>query len=245
MKPLHVRRRLVSAVAAAGLLALAAGCSGSADPGSPKSGGRGAGAGDKAEPTAAVPTQAQLKKALVTKVEAEGYEATDNNGPAVRPQADKPECTALADMTASGTDRTPSARAWASRTYGSTSAPGLAVTTSLSSYEGRGAQQTVDGVRKAVAACPDGFTTTGNNGGSTVKYVSVKGEQAAKSGDDSVAWQMTGESQGRQVPMHLTLVREGSTVALFFTLHLTDPEKAKLPQDLLDAQLSKLADAAG
>jgi hypothetical protein len=188
-------------------------------------------------------TEAQLKQALVTKTEAAGYQAEDNDIAAVRPKADKDECRALADMTASGTTRTPEANAWASRNFSSAAKPGMSVTTSLLSYEGDGAKQTIADIRKAVEACSDGFSTTGNNGGATVTYVSVTTQQPLKGGDESVSWVMTGEAQGQQLPMDLTAVREGNALAVFFTIHLLDPKKAELPQDLFDAQLTKLGDA--
>ncbi|MBT2507244.1 hypothetical protein J7I98_15355 [Streptomyces sp. ISL-98] len=247
MKTLASRTLVPAVTAAAALLALTTGCS-SSDANSPKDDNP---ATEKAadqpakEPRGAVLTETQLKAALVGKADAKAYEPEDNTAPAVRPKADKPECTALADMTASGTGRTPEAEAWASRTYGSSTAPGLAVKTGLLSYEGEGAQQTLDGVRKAMTDCAGGFSTTGNNGGATVKYVSVKPEQNAKSGDDSLSFVMTGEVQGAQVPMRFTLVREDNTVASFFTIHLAEPAKAKLPQDLFTSQVTKLAEHAG
>jgi hypothetical protein len=235
------------AIAAATVAALLTGCSGngSKDADSRDSGSKQPVAEKTIQPAAAGPvlTETQLTQALVTKTEAAGYQAEDNNIAAVRPQADKDECRALADMTASGTTRTPEASAWASRSFTSAAEPGLSVTTSLFSYEGDGAQQTIAGVRKAVEACSDGFSTTGNNGGATVTYVSVTAQQPLKGGDESVSWVMSGEAQGQQLPMHLTAVREGNAMAVFFTIHLLAPKKAELPRDLVDAQLTKLAGA--
>ncbi|MGW1880990.1 hypothetical protein [Streptomyces sp. NPDC001970] len=245
---MRIRTTAVAVVSAAALLTGCSGSgsgSGSEDAGS-KSPAAGQGASEQpTQPAAAGPvlTEAQLKQALVTKTEVAGYQAEDNNIAALRPKADKDECRALADMTASGTTRTPVAGAWASRNFSSAAKPGMSVTTSLLSYEGDGAQQTVADIRKAVEACADGFSTTGNNGGATVTYVSVAAEEALKGGDESVSWVMTGEAQGQQVPMHLTAVREGNALAVFFTIHLLSPKEAELPQDLFDAQLTKLAEA--
>ncbi|MFD7442313.1 hypothetical protein [Streptomyces sp. NPDC059909] len=242
-----------TAVAVATAAALLAGCSGSgSDTGSEGAGGAKSPATEQpadeqpTQPAAAGPvlTEAQLKQALVAKTEIAGYEAEDNDVAAVRPKADKEACRALADMTASGTTRTPVAGAWASRNFSPASAPGMSVTTSLLSYEGDGARQTVADIRKAVEACSDGFSTTGNNGGATVTYTSVTAaQQPLEGGDESVSWVMTGEAQGQQLPMHLTAVREGNALAVFFTIHLLSPKGAKLPQDLFDAQLAKLAEA--
>ncbi|MEV0323332.1 hypothetical protein ACIBKX_11885 [Streptomyces sp. NPDC050658] len=241
-------RRRASALTAATATALLAltGCSDSSDGDDSKDSGKGSGneatASPNAEPTEApAPAAAdQLKKALVTKAEAKGYSAQDNADTNVTPKSDKPQCRALADATASGTNRTPKAAAWASRSYGSTASPGLAVTTSVFSYEGDGAQKTLADLRKAVPACAGGFSTSGNNGGATVAYKSVKSEQVAAGGDESVSWEMTGAAQGSEVPMHMTAVRVENTVTLFLTLHLTDPQQAKLPSDLLSAQVAKV-----
>ncbi|AVH56901.1 MULTISPECIES: hypothetical protein [Streptomyces] len=239
-----------TAVAVATAAALLTGCSdsgsgsekpGAKSPGSEQTAGR---QPDQKAAAGAVLSEAELRQALATATEATGYQAKDNDVPATRPKADKAACRALADMTATGTTRTPEANAWASRSFTSESAePGLSVTTSLFSYEGEGAQQTVAGIREALDACADGFTTTGNNGGATITYTSVTAEQPLEGGEEAVSWVMTGEAQGQQVPMHLTAVREGNTLAVFFTIHLLSPEKTELPKDLFDTQMTKLADA--
>ncbi|MET9515944.1 hypothetical protein [Streptomyces sp. NPDC002994] len=247
MKTLASRRLAPAVTAAALLAALATGCAGS-DPASPAKDAKDSNPTAEQpadQPAGAVLTAAQLKAALVTPADAKGFEGVDNTPTPVRPKSDKPECSPLADATASGTARTPEAKAWSSRNYSSGATPGLSTTTSLFSYEGEGAQQTLDSLRKAVTDCAGGFSTSGNNGGATVKYVSVKPGESAKAADDSVSWVMTGEAGGTQVPMHLTAVREDNTVALFFTIHLTDPSKSKLPQDLFTSQTAKLTEHAG
>lgn len=243
----NTSRRLATALTAAALLtALTAGCA-NEDP-APAEGGRPAaeqsGRSAAEEPTGVVLTEAQLKAALVTKADAKSYAAEDNSTAPVRPESATPECAPLADMTASGTGRTPRAEAAASRSFGSRTAPGLAVTIGLYSYEGKGAQQTLDGARKAVADCASGFSTSGNNGGATLEYSSVKAGQKPDAGDDAVSWLMTAESQGQKVPMHFTVVRENSTVAVFCTIALSTTVKAELPQDLFGSQITKLAEHA-
>ncbi|MDG4862770.1 hypothetical protein P8605_32000 [Streptomyces sp. T-3] len=249
-------RPLVAGLATVASLTLAGGCSGSG--GSDSSGnsgnsgnsGKGHGSQHQAKvtpdpdpDTAPALTEAQLRAALATEAEAEGYAAKDNLAEAARPTADDPRCRALADATASGIERTPAAKAWASRSYGSTTAPGVVVTTVLMSYEGEGAARAVADLRTAIGACGAGFKTLGNSDGSTLTYVSVESGQAPRGGDESVAWTMTGEAQGQRIPLNWTAVREGGTVALFLTAHRTDPAGAQLPPSLLDAQLAKLATA--
>ncbi|WP_327353896.1 hypothetical protein [Streptomyces sp. NBC_01304] len=256
----HMRvRPLVAGLAALASLTLVAGCSGSDSDSDSGKGGKQHGSQQRQpEPTStkaeakakgdatAVLGEARLKAALVTEAEAKdkGYTAVDNDAKAARPTAGRPECRALADATASGVERTPAAKAWTSRSYGSTTSAGLAVTTVLMSYEGVGAARTVADLRTAIGACGSGFKTRGNSDGSTLTYVSVRSGKAPEGGDEALAWTMTGEAQGQRVPLNWTAVREGDTVALFLTIHRTDPAGAKLPQDLLDAQLAKLS-AAG
>ena len=135
-KAFDALRAVATAVVA---LACVAGCS--AEPSEPAGD---AGKADKAESSAApVPSEIRLAGALANKTDVRGYRLEDNDQPAVRPKADREECRPLADMTGSGVDRTPAAKAWSSRSYGSTTERGLAVTTSLFSYEGDGAATTL------------------------------------------------------------------------------------------------------
>ncbi|MDI3385601.1 hypothetical protein QIS99_05130 [Streptomyces sp. B-S-A8] len=239
MKQICTRRPLRAVATAAVALACAAGCSG--------------GPTDRTGPepkrtkssAAPVPSEIRLAGALATSTDVRGYRLEDNDQPAVRPEADREACRPLADMTGSGVERTPAAKAWASRSYGSTTERGLAVTTSLFSYEGDGAAVTVAAVRKALKECADGFSTSGNNGGATVEYVDVRTDEAPAGGDEAVAWSMTGKAQGQKVPLRMTAVRQGNVLALFLALHLTSPEKAELPRDLYDAQLKRLKQRLG
>ncbi|MDQ8704202.1 hypothetical protein RCO28_17155 [Streptomyces sp. LHD-70] len=234
-----MRRPLRAVATAVVALACVAGCSaGSSEPDTP------AASATKSSATP-VPSEIRLAGALATRTDVRGYRLEDNDQPAVRPKADREACRPLADMTGSGVTRTPAAKAWSSRSYGSTTERGLAVTTSLFSYEGEGAATTIAAVRMALKDCADGFSTSGNNGGATVEYVDVRTDEAPSGGDEAVAWSMTGKAQGQQVPLRMTAVRQGNVLALFLALHLSDPEQAELPQDLYDAQLRKLRQTLG
>ncbi|MDI3405424.1 hypothetical protein [Streptomyces cavernicola] len=239
-----MRRPLRAVATAAVALACVAGCS--AEPGDAAGDAGKADKAGAAERTAApVPSEIRLAGALATRTDVRGYRLEDNDQPAVRPKADREECRALADMTGSGVERTPMAKAWSSRSYGSTTERGLAVTTSLFSYEGDGAATTLADLREALDDCADGFSTSGNNGGATVEYVAVRAEEVPSGGDEAVAWSMTGRAQGQKVPLRMTAVRQGNVVALFLALHLTEPEKGELPRDLYDAQLRRLKQTLG
>lgn len=239
-----LRRSGALALAGAATAALLTGCTGSSDgQGSSSPSGKPLAGPQKAAAGLAVLRGDTIRKALVTQSELRSYQAQEISPSELRPQADREECRPLADMTASGTARTPEAVDFASRSFVSTGNPGLTVTVSLFSYEGDDARRTVADVRKALATCGAGFSTTGNSGGSTVKYVAVKEEKAPEGGDESVAWRMTGTAQGSAMPMQVTAMRQGRNVAVFFTLNLLDPKKADLPNDLHGRQTSKLAKA--
>lgn len=56
-----------------------------------------------------------------------------------------------------------------------------------------------------------------------------------------MSWVMDCVADGARIPMRLTAVREGSTLAVFFALHLTDPGKAEPPEGICTAQTAELA----
>lgn len=239
-----LRRGGALALAGVAAAALLTGCTSSGGPeGSSSPTGKPLAGPEKAGPGMAVLRGDTIRKALVTDTELRSYEAQEISPPNVRPKSDREECRPLADMTASGKARTPEAVDFASRSYVSTGTPGLTTTVSLFSYEGDDARRTFTDVRKALATCGAGFTTSGNSGGSTVKYVAVKEEEAPEGGDEAVSWRMTGTAQGSAMPMQITAVRQGRNVAVFFTLNLLDPKKADLPKDLHGRQTAKLAKA--
>ena len=172
MSPLR-RRSLSSVLTAVALVASVTGCAGP----EPE---RGSGATPRAEasaPAAAAPAalgEAELRRMFVADAGTKGFVSRENDVAAVRPEADDEACRPLADMTASGTARTPEAAAWASRSFTSPAAPGLVVTVNLASYGDGGAQRTVSDLRTAIDACAGGFGTSDNNGGGTVTYTSVE-----------------------------------------------------------------------
>lgn len=199
------------------------------------------------EPTGPALSEAQLKKALLAKSDIKGYEAEDPKQQPLRPTTDKTECLPLADVTGYGTEREPAPKAFVSRNFGA-SAPdqvGLAITDVLMAYEGEDAASSLAQVRTALKACGGGFKTTNNNGGQTVAYVSVKEQKAPTGGDEAVAFQLVGEANGQKIPLNFAMVRSGSTVLQFMSLHLTEQAGAPVPQNLVDAQLAKLDEAAG
>ncbi|GAA2920179.1 hypothetical protein [Streptomyces enissocaesilis] len=93
--------------------------------------------------------------------------------------------------------------------------------------------------------CAGAFPTSGNNGGATIAYSSVRAEEHPGAGDGPVSWVMTAEAEGSEFPMRCTVVREDSTVAVLLAIRLADPARAKLPQDLFDRRAARPAEHAG
>lgn len=239
-----LRRSGALALAGGLAAALLTGCTGSSgESGSPGPSGASGNPAGKGGARSAVLLADALRTALVSQADVPSYQAQDISPSELRPRADRADCRPLAEMASSGTARTPEAADWASRSFLSSGTPGLTVTVSLFSYEGDGARETLANVRKALKACGDGFSTSGNTDGATVKYVEVRGEDAPEGGDEAVAWTMTGTTQGTEMPVHLTAVREGRNVAVFFALNLLEPKEAQLPGDLHSRQIAKLAKA--
>ncbi|SFK31316.1 PknH-like extracellular domain-containing protein [Streptomyces pini] len=247
-------RALLVAAMVAPLLAFTAACGGS-DDASGKDAEKRPGSGSSASPEAGeqngkaagpVLDEAALKKALLADGEVKGYQVAAADQESVTPKADRDECRPLADLTAHGTGRTPRARAFATQGFAGTGqgTAGRIVTVSLLSYDGDGAARTVEGVRSAIEACGDGFTTSGNNGGETVRYTAVEEIEAPEGGDEAVAVRLVGEAEGTEVPMHFAVVRSGASLAQFMGLNIKSPSGASVPRDIVTAQVDKLAGTA-
>ena len=112
---------------------------------------------------------------------------------------------------------------------------------SLSSYDGKGAQDTIDGLRTAATACSGGFGLT--VAGDKQKVVEIE-EEKISGGEEAVAWTVTVEQDGEKAPFKLVVVRQGATIASFTSLNLAASGTGKdydLPTAVVDAQLAKLA----
>lgn len=113
--------------------------------------------------------------------------------------------------------------------------------TTLSSYEGKGAEESVADLRTAATGCASGFTLTA--AGSKQKVVKIT-EEKVKGGEDAAGWTVNIESDGDRTTMKLVQVRQGSTVASFTALNLAAAASGKdfeLPTAVIDAQAAKLA----
>ncbi|MER6835469.1 hypothetical protein ACWIG2_17910 [Streptomyces cellulosae] len=113
----------------------------------------------------------------------------------------------------------------------------------LTTYAPGGAQAVLADVKKAVAACGDGFTAKGSNG-STV-YEAVAAEDVAPAGEETVGFTATTSFQGVSHTLHTQVVRAGDVVGVYFAadgmaMVTGRPSDAKLPPAVVKAQSAKL-----
>lgn len=125
---------------------------------------------------------------------------------------------------------------------------GTVTIVSLSSYEGDGAQKAMSSVSDAVKGCAGGFTATAKGAKDDAeKFTKVEAEKASGSGDESVAFAVTGVADGDKIVVHGEAVRHGSTVATYYSMNLAafladgKPKEYGIPAELIKAQAGKLA----
>ncbi|MFD8000248.1 hypothetical protein [Streptomyces mirabilis] len=125
---------------------------------------------------------------------------------------------------------------------------GTVTIVSLSSYEGDGAQKAMSSVSDAVKGCASGFTATAKGAKDDAqKFTKVEAEKASGSGDESVAFAVTGDADGDKIVVHGEAVRHGSTVATYYSMNLAvfladgKPKEYGIPAELIKAQAGKLA----
>lgn len=167
--------------------------------------------------------------------------------------SDKPECLPLVKAqsmapvgTAVGTARTkavakgkePAADASpeekAKAAMAALSATATAVT--LSSYEGKGAEEALATLKTAGTACAGGYT--GSQSGDSLKITKVAPGASVTAGDEALAYTVVGDADGEKLSMELVIVRKGNTLATFSALSLAGT--AEQPKAVVDAQVKKL-----
>lgn len=113
--------------------------------------------------------------------------------------------------------------------------------TSLSSYDGKGAPDTVGTLRTAATDCAGGFSMTAD--GTKQKVLKVT-EAKASGGEEAAAWTVTAEQDGEKMPLQLAVVRQGGTVATFSALNLAASagtgKTFGQPTEVITAQSAKL-----
>ncbi|MCH0542388.1 hypothetical protein I3F58_23110 [Streptomyces sp. MUM 203J] len=248
-----VRRSAVAATAVS-LALLVTACGGEAkDDAAPEETAKAdssAPAADAPAPAAEVLSADELEKALVVQGDVEGFKVKKPMDAALKMletgsvTTDKAECEPLARLVISFKLGEPAATA-ATQATAELDKKNLfdmkSTMIGLSSYEGKGAEETLASVRTAGGACADGFTYT--VGAETTKVTKVE-ELKVSGGDEATGWVVTTEVDGEKMPYHAGLVRQGSTLAAFPTLNLGSAVTGKdsdFPAALATAQVEKLA----
>ncbi|WP_236242887.1 hypothetical protein [Streptomyces sp. CC228A] len=259
MRSMLVRRSAVAA-SAVSLALLVTACGGSKDDNADaapkdKAGAASASAAPAAaEPAAKVLSEAELKKALVTDADLEGFKIKAGDTAQVAALAkskvstDKAECEPLARLLTSVPMGEPAARALAmanqspkKEDLAAGKLGGSMTLVGLASYEGKGAEEALASLRAAGAACAGGFTVTQD--GAAVKVTKLE-ELKVSGGDEATGWKVTAEVDGTPSLYQAAAVRQGATLATFPVQDLgfvVTGKAGDYPAALSDAQIGKLA----
>ncbi|MFE6888853.1 hypothetical protein [Streptomyces sp. NPDC057694] len=225
--------RVLAGVCTVAVLATTAACGsgggGDAKGDSGKSGGGKPAAGLKAL------TEAELTQAVITKDDVKGYrvgKTPDAEIPDVSVPADPSSCQAIADMMLLGTE--PDAKARVSRSLSSlTATDATVIRVALLAQPEADAKKVVADLRAQSEKCAS-FEHT------DYKYAKVEPREAPALGDEAVSYAMTAKIEGEEIPAVYTVVRSGSTLAVFYGANLLSAKKAQVPQEMIEAQVAKL-----
>ncbi|MFI6104504.1 hypothetical protein [Streptomyces sp. NPDC051310] len=184
-------------------------------------------------------TGAGLEQAILTTADVPGYTVGPMDPPPARGETpDEAACRPITELL--GGRPEPAARTAAYRQItGANPQSRPAVSMFLTSHGGQGAATVLNRLRTAMTACGDGFTTTGPTGPSA--YRGVRELPPVKTGDDSLAFQLTASFEGDPVPLVFHVVRSGGTVATFYTANFEGPATPVMPAALVTAQAAKLS----
>ncbi|WP_327368994.1 hypothetical protein [Streptomyces sp. NBC_01217] len=111
----------------------------------------------------------------------------------------------------------------------------------LASYDGKGAEETIAGLRTAATECAGGFAFTAAG---TKQKVSKITEEQIKAGEEALAWTVLVEQDGEKSPFKLVAFRQGATVVSFSAFNLAAAGGGAdfgLPTALVERQAAKLA----
>ncbi|HWU04923.1 MAG TPA: hypothetical protein VN520_00685 [Streptomyces sp.] len=258
MRTTAVRRTTLAAVVAS-LTLLTTACSGS-DSGAEADGGApGAKGGASAEPAAVKAlSSAELEKVSLEQGDVTGHKIT-KTGPEDIAQpgevtVDKKECEPIGFAFYGVKRGAPVGNAGRKVVEVPTKnesadpedalADALDVTSSLvtlASYDGDGATKSLTEIRESATECATGgFTLTMK--GSKQKVTKLT-EEKVTGGEEALAWRVQMGEGDEAVPFKLVILRQGGTVATFFSLNLgrTGAESDfELPTAVIDAQVEKL-----
>ncbi|MFI6862090.1 hypothetical protein ACIBKZ_19685 [Streptomyces sp. NPDC050421] len=262
MRPTAIRRTAVAATVMS-LALLTAACGSDADTADKDNGKAGASASAKPADTAGAKAlgAAELEKVSLAQGDVKGHKITKAGpadavtGDAVT--ADKAACDVFADALMGAKSGKPAAST--QRKVVSEPKKGgdkesddpaeafkaafdiTTTLTTLASYDGKGAEEALAGLRTAATECASGFTLTA--AGSKQKITKIA-EVPVKGAEEAVAWTVTVEAEGEKSAMKLIQLRQGTTLASLTSLNLGASGAGgdfDLPTAVIDAQAGKLA----
>ena len=183
-------------------------------------------------------TKAELDAAVLATGDVSTFKAGPMDGPPAQGEtADDPACAPLTAMINGRPEPEASAAVYRQLVGAKTGRP--AISEFLTTHGTQGATTLLSRLNDAVKACEDGFKGRGS-GSSPSTYSAVKRLDAPKAGDDTLAYQVTGDFEGDPVPLVFHVVRVGGTVATFYTANLEGPKTPEIPSILLATQAAKL-----
>ncbi|MFE2296848.1 hypothetical protein ACFXAW_01470 [Streptomyces sp. NPDC059445] len=184
-------------------------------------------------------TEAQLTKAAITKEDLKGYRVgntPDDEIPEVSVPAKPATCQALADMFLLGTE--PDATSRVSRSVTSLKATdGTVLRVGLLAQKEADAKKVVADLRTQSENC-NSYEHTDYH------YTEVKPVKAPALGDEAVAYSMTSDIEGTKIPVTYTVVRSGSTLAVFYAMSVLSEKAPDVPADVMEAQVTKIEKTA-
>ncbi|MFE7134495.1 hypothetical protein ACFVIM_26910 [Streptomyces sp. NPDC057638] len=209
-----------------------------------------------ADPAAKALTQPELEKLVVTKADLPRHLISNasladmNAGKSAK--ADKPECGPLVGALALrgvgepaatvtrkavpiGADPAKDATAEEKALAGVNALKATVTSTTLASYDGKGASEQFAAVKKAGADCAGGFTL--NAGADKMPFTKIT-NGSYTGGDESAAFTVHADMGGQPGQMHVVAVRKGTTLATFYAMSLGGT--AEFPKQLIDTQVKKL-----
>ncbi|MEU9252847.1 hypothetical protein AB0D66_13485 [Streptomyces sp. NPDC048270] len=254
MRTAFVRRTVLTA-SAVSLAVLATAC-GSSE-GKKEDAKPSAGAATSAAPAAKAKTDAELAGLLVAQADLPAHvvkPATPAEAAAAAgATSDKPECLPLVKAqsmapvgSAGGTARTkavakpkePAADASPEEKLKAAmdALGGTATAVTLSSYDGKGAEEAFGLLKAAGTACAGGYT--GTQDGESLKIQKVAPGASVTAGDEALAYTVVGDADGEKLTMELVVVRKGNALTTFSAISMTGT--AEQPKAVVDAQVKKL-----
>ncbi|MFD3802213.1 hypothetical protein ACFWSF_07450 [Streptomyces sp. NPDC058611] len=210
-----------------------------------------------AAPAAKGKTDAELGGVIVVQADLPAYlvkaATAEEVAAAGAVTSDKPECAPLVKAqsmapvgTAAGLARTkavalgkePAANASAEEKLkaGLDALGATATSVTLTSYDGKGAEEAFAALKTAGTACAGGYT--GSQQGESLTITKVSPGASVTGGDEALAYTIAADGDGTKIGMELVVVRKGNTLATFSAISLSGT--AEQPKPVVDAQVKKL-----